>query len=284
LLLAHAGALLLYLPWLPFAEANAPNLVIGVLSGGFSFDQLFEYPARVLVGYAYQNVVDVPGWPLLLAASAVVAVVAGIALRDRPLELPRPNSPVWLLVATALAAPAGTLLYSALKEYIFSPRYLLVSAPAALVLLSGLIGRRSTAVAVPATAALVAILGITSVRTAFGDLRRPAYDKAGALIDREAGPRDPVIEYPNLVFLVEPPLNNPIQPFFDRPHPHVGGQVDAARGWRAALRSGHAFVVFTTTANRLEDVGDPRFAAVERHSWPRKLGDLTVVEYALEDK
>jgi mannosyltransferase len=293
LLLAHGGAALLYLPWLPFAERNASNDAIGHLGGGFAVEKLWEHPARALLGYPYQEVGEVPGLPLALLALAVLAVVGAIAARERPWTLPAPASPAWLLVLTALAAPAGTLLYSAASEYIFSPRYLLVSAPATLVLVSGLVGRRPARVAVPATAILVAVLAVSSVRTAFGDLRRPAYDRAGALIDREADPADPVIEFPNLGFLLGPPLSEPIRPFLRGNHVHVPGHLDAERGWRvAAAGSGRAWLVFTrdhdapapTEANkgRLEPAPDPRFREVSRHSWGRRLGDLTVVEYVLE--
>ena len=294
-LAAHAGAALLYLPWLPFAERNASNEPIGVLSGGFELEKLWEHPVRVLLGFAYQDVADVPGWPLALLAVAVVVVVAVLAARAEQLRLPPLRSPVWLLAVTAAAAPAGTLLYSAAREYIFSPRYLLVSTPAALVLIAGLLGRRPARVAVPATLVLVAVMLPTTLRMAFGDLRRPAFDAAGALIDREAGPADPVIEYPNLAFLLGPPLSNPIVPFFERPHPHVAGHLEPRRGWRlAAEGSGRVWLVFTTTPpeivkrlpprerRSLEPAPDPRFREASRHSWPRELGDLTVVEYVRE--
>ena len=180
---------------------------------------------------------------------------------------------------TAVAAPLWVVAYTAFDANVFSPRYLVVSVPAATILLAGLVGGRPASVAVPATLVLVVVIGTTSIRTAFGDLRRPAYDEAAALIDREAGPADPVIELPFAP--VEGAWRRALTAFLDEPHALYGADRPGAEGgWRAAERRGVAYVLYPDTLL----LGPPRpprgsdLVPVERRVW-RGTSNLTLVVY-----
>jgi hypothetical protein len=134
-------------------------------------------------------------------------------------------------------------------------------------------------VAVPATLVLVAVLGVTSVRTAFGDLRRPAYDDAAALLDRVAGPQDPVIELPFAA--VEGAWRRALSAFLEQPHALYGADRPRAEGgWAAAQRRGVAYVLYPDTLL----LGPPRpprgtgLVEVERRVW-KGTTTLTLVTY-----
>jgi mannosyltransferase len=242
---AHLGAVLLYAPWLPFAGAYVPVALIGALSP-FSPEQLVEFPARVLVGHPIGELDRAPGTVAGIALALLLA--AGLVLGASRVSLRRVRlaDPTVLLVSMALAAPLGVLAYSALKSNIFLPRNLIVSSPAAFVLIGGLIGRVPRPQLAVAAAVVVAVLLTPSaLSTAAGDLARPPYDDVARLIDARAGARDPVIEGP--LFPVEKtlsaPLRRPLVSFLTRPR-RIYFSDEPASGWRAARRVGRGFAVY----------------------------------------
>jgi mannosyltransferase len=278
LLAASVGTLLLYAPWLPYLGERTPVELAAAFNPRTTGDRI-DALLRPLIGHPYKELGHVPGVPLALLAAGAVAVAAVAALRRRPLRLPDRRRPVWALVLTALAAPAWVVAYTAFDANVFSPRYLVVSAPAALVLLAGLVGGRHAAVAVPMAGVLALVMGVTAIRTAFGDLRRPAYDDAAALIDRVAGPEDPVIELPFAP--VEGAWRRALSAFLDEPHALFGADRPGAEGgWAAARRRGVAYVLYPDTL-LLAPPRPPRgsrLVPVERRVW-RGTTTLTLVTY-----
>jgi mannosyltransferase len=277
LIWAHAGALLLYLPWLPYSGERTPVEFAAAFNPRSTGDRI-DTVLRAMGGHPYKELGNVPGEVLVALVAVVVLALVAVAVAGG-LRRPRLADPRVLLAVCALAAPVWMVLYTAFDANVFSSRYLVVSTPAATVLLAGLVARRPAAIAVPATAILVAVLAATSVRTAFGDLRRPAYDRAAALLDRRAAPEDPVIELPFAP--VEGAWRRALDAFLEEPHALFGADRPAAEGgWRAAASRGVAYVVYPDTLL----LAPPRPPArsgllpVEKHVW-RGTTTITVVVY-----
>lgn len=279
LLAAHAGAAALYLPWLPYVSEPTPREITSAFNPTSAADRAGVL-IRPLVGDANRPLDDVPGVLPAAVACLVLAAVAALAVRSAHARL-QPSDPRALLAACVLVTPAAILALAALGDNAFNPRYLIVSLPAALVLLSGLIARRPAPVAVAATIAVVAVLGSTSLRTAFGDLRRPAYDEAAAIIDRSAGPQDPVIELPLVSIAGDGAWRTALSIFLDEPHPLFQADDRSAEGgWEAAERRGVAFVLYPDTP-LLDPPRPPAGSSLEpvrRRSWSGT-SELTLVEY-----
>jgi hypothetical protein len=274
LLLAHAAALAFYLPWLPFAGQNAP------LPGMFKPYQLVDFPLRTLLGWPNADVAEVPGMLMVTAFGLVLAGVAAAAVRARP--SPRFAEPGAMLATAALATPAGLLAYSAVGDGVFVARNLIVSVPAGVVLLAGLIARRSAAIALPAAAAAVALLVPTAARVAFGDLRRPPYDEVAGYLDRRAGPLDVIVDEP--AGRLAKAEREELGAFLRRPHVRLYGPEGAAAGWRSGLRGARVFWLYTQESVPPADMVDRRFAPVARRFWPRRNGGLVLVEYAPHER
>ena len=245
ILAGHVGAAALYAPWLPFAGTYVPISLIAPLAP-LSVDRVLAYPVRALLGHPIAHLDTAPGTVAVVGLGLFLVVLLVLALRRS--KLPRPNfaDPRALLLAMALAAPAGVLLYSLLKTSIWLPRNLLVSAPPAAVLAGGLLGTAlKTRLGIALTVAALALLIPAGLSTSIGDLARPPYDEVARVIDQRARPGDPIIEGP--LFPVEKtldaPLRRPLATFLRQPHP-IYLSDDPEGGWRAAERAGRAFAVY----------------------------------------
>jgi len=284
-LFAHLGAAALYAPWLPFAGAYVPVILIARVSP-FHAEQLLQHPARVLMGHPISRLSEAPG--TVAAVILVVLLAALLVLAARRLDRGglRLSDPWVLLVTMALAAPAGLLIYSALKSNLFLPRNLIVSAPFAAVLIGGLIARMlRPRLAIATTVAVVVLLIPSAVSTAAGDLARPPYDDVARLIDERARPADPVIEAS--VFPVGSSLDEPLRrslvTFLRRPHA-VYLSDDQAKAWRAAERGGRAYALYPDVLSGLFRAYIPKpprgsgFVEVKRRFYEGTPG-LFYVEY-----
>jgi mannosyltransferase len=246
--LAHLGAVALYVPWLPFAGTYVSLSLIARLAP-ITTATLARYPAQVLTGHPFAGLARAPGTIPEIALGLILVVLGALWVR-RASRRPRWGDPVVLLAAMALAAPLGVLAYSALKSSIYLPRNLIVSAAPAWLLVGGLLARTlQPAIAGAVTAVGVALMLPAAVSTATGDLTRPPYDQVARLVDAHARPGDPVIEGP--LFPVgnslQNPLRRPLLTFLRRPHPLYLSDFGGRRGWRAATRAGRAFVVYPDT-------------------------------------
>jgi 4-amino-4-deoxy-L-arabinose transferase-like glycosyltransferase len=272
--LAHGAAVLLYVPWLPFAGSNVPLAFISALLE-FEPLQLLSYPARSVVGYPYLGLSEVPGSWQLAVMLAALAFASFLALRSRAGGLSGDDV---LLVAMAAAAPVGLGLYTLLESNLFLPRNLLVSSPALIIVVAGLVARRPAAPALVAAALLAGLLVVPALRVSFGDLRRAAYDDVGAALDNQAGLGVPVIQVATTS--IEGPLRADLTAWLERPHPHVFADEEEARGWDLGVRAGRVYVVrpllpFAET----ERPSDPRFREVRRRVWDDALVGAVVSEW-----
>jgi hypothetical protein len=287
-LVAHAGAAALYLPWLPFAQTYVPLSEVSKFIDAFApltLGRPFDYEARALVGHPFAELTRAPGTFEAIALAALGVLLLLLVARRRP--RPGAADPAVLLVLTALAAPAGVLLLSLLKSNIYLPRNLLVSAPAALVLVAGGVASLRTTAALAGGAAVVVALAPSALSLATGDLARPAYDRVARLVDDRAGPSDPVIEGPlfPVAKTLDAPLRRGLVTFLIDPH-RIYFSDDAAPGWRAARRAGRAFAVYPDAYSGLGALLRPApppgsgFVAVDRRIF-EGTPPLAYVEYEL---
>ena len=245
---AHLGAALLYAPWLPFAGTY---VAIGTIAGlaPLTVDRVIGYPVRVLFGHPFAGLDRAPGIVALVVLGIALAALGALAVRHAGRPRSQLSDPRVLLMMMALAAPVGVLLYSLGKSSIWLPRNLVVSAPAALVLVAGLVrAALRTRAGVALAAGAVAALVPAAVSTGIGGLSRPPYDEVARLIDERARPGDPIIE--GALFPVGKglgvPLRRPLVTFLKRPHPIYFSDEPEA-GWRSAERVGRAFAVYPDT-------------------------------------
>jgi mannosyltransferase len=285
LLASHLGAVALYAPWLPFAGTNVPISLIAPLAP-LSVDRVLEFPVRALLGHPIAHLDRAPGTVAAVCLGLLLAVLLVLALRRSRIARPQVADPRALLLAMALAAPAGVLLYSLLKTSIWLPRNLLVSAAPAAVLAGGLLGTAlRTRLGIAVTVTALALLVPAALSTAVGDLARPPYDEVARLIDEQARPGDPIIEGPLFPVekTLEAPLRRPLASFLARPHP-IYLSDEPERGWRAAERVGRAFAVYPDVYSGVALFYRPTpppgssLVAVDRRSYEGTPG-LVYVEY-----
>jgi mannosyltransferase len=197
LVLAHAGAVLLYLPWVPFAidDSNAPNQrVIGALEP-FGPATVARNTGRLVDGGPFARLTDLPGTPafvlLGLAAAVGLGALARRAWASRSLRLPPRTA---LIAALGLAAPVGAALYSAGSDDLFVARNLISSLPALCLAFAALLVALPRVLSTAALALAFAALGIGAAATLESDTHRPAYEQAAGFVEERARPGDVVLD------------------------------------------------------------------------------------------
>jgi mannosyltransferase len=284
LLLAHAGAALLYAPWLPFLmeDQDAPaQKVIGALEP-FGAATAVRNLGRLADGSPYAPLTDLPGTPAFALLGAAAAIgLAGLVWRARGKGRPPVPQRVVLIAVLALAAPLGAGLYSALSDDMFVVRNLISSLPALALAFAALLTALPRVPAVAALALAFGALGLGAAGTFEPDSKRPAFEEVAAYLEGRARPGDVVLDL-NIFF--EPPgLSLEVQvdpdlPFYRMGWPYEEEQqaVDAA-----AARGGRILFVHPeigTFRGVVPQRVARRFRAAETRTWPG-VHPLTVVVY-----
>jgi mannosyltransferase len=197
ILLAGGGVVLAYLPWIPSfitqSDDNASNRIDSFAP--LSLDSFLRDWLKSVDGHPFIALRDLPGRPAEVVFCAVVGLALVVALVRLLRDRDRPRDGLVLVVAVALATPAGLLLYSLVAKSIVLPRNMSASLPAVALLvgwaLTG-VGRRATPVAV---ALALGALGVGTVAMMDDDNRRPPFEGAAAFIDARAQPGDGVIDF-----------------------------------------------------------------------------------------
>jgi mannosyltransferase len=206
-LLATAGAIVLYLPWLP--DVHGSHLGIYQLLEALTFRNVLIDVLRPIFGYPYASLRAIPtrgGIAVLALCAALGAVTLAWRARSRipsaqsliRAALSKQALPVWI----ALATPVGLLAFSILGTDVWDARDLFASAPAAAVVLGGVLASppRPVLVAV-ATAGTLVTLAAGTARSISPQYARPPFRTVAEYLDRVATPRDPVIIYPSFLGL-----------------------------------------------------------------------------------
>jgi hypothetical protein len=173
----------------------------------------------------------------------------------------------------ALAAPVGELAVSAVGTNLLAARNLAVSWPWFALLLATALVAAGPRLRLLAAGLVIAGFAIGAVKMTEDRFQRPDFAAAAAIVDREAGPRDGVIDGA-VAFITPGPLTG-LEAAFERPHATVRSGAPQTRDGnfrigepilpddavvrRATARGGRVFVVFPDAA--LAPDWDALFAA-----------------------
>ncbi len=202
-LLANAGAVVTFLPWLSglIRDFNSPTT--DILN---ALDVLDLHTVRIVfehwsVGYPLPRagLQELPGGPaLVLLALAVGLAIAGVAITrsrgDYPGWLTQVDRRLVLVLALALGAPLGTALFSAVGTNLIAVRHLAASWPAFALLLAALLVAGPGRLRLAAAGLAVAAFGFGAVKMLEPRYQRPDYDAAAGFIERSAPPGSVVID------------------------------------------------------------------------------------------
>lgn len=227
LVLAYAASAVAFLPWLATSPGTGSFKGFAVLYP-FNAHDSAEGLVRALVGAPFRDLSDVPGtlaWILLAAATLIAASRAlrgGVRLRRLSREL-------GLVIALALATPAGVALYSGAVSSIFAPRNLIAMLPFACLLAGTGLARLDRPRMLAAATCAVAGLAIGTAATLGDASRRPPWREAAAAIDGSWRPGDVIGQYQPFPVstpdIGRRPLLDSLRAYLD--HPERAVQVDA---------------------------------------------------------
>jgi dolichyl-phosphate-mannose-protein mannosyltransferase len=278
LILAHAGAALLFAPWLPFMaeDSDAPNQKIIEFLDPFKLDSAIRHLGRLADGGPYAPLSDLPGTPALVMLGLAAAIgLAGLVRRARRSGVRSVPDRVVLIALLALANPVGAAAYSAVTDDLFVVRNLIASLPALCLAFAALL------MTVPRPARAVALLlafaalGLGAVSTIERDTKRPAYEEAASFIESRARPGDAVLE---LQAFPDPP-GRALGVHIDEEIPHFPTNRPGAE--QAALRAAEGGRIFLARPEVLFFAGHlpdtlRGYRPVETRTWPGQV-PLSVV-------
>lgn len=279
LLLVHVAVAVAFAPWIPFLleDARSGTQRFNEVLAPLSTESLADALATWILGSPFTNLWEVPGGvaTVLIAAGLMLAAAAGLAVRRGGPQ--GPHAELGLLVAVALASPAGAVVYS-LGGSSFLPRNLIGSLPALLLLMAALLLSPPRPYAAPAAALVIVGFALGAVATLSPDQRRPAYREAAELIDSESGPRQPVLEF--LPIPTRSPAARTLEINLERPHPLFRAGFDGAerRALRGAVDEGLTAVVTGSIGARRAPLSAEGLRLVGRTTF-RGLEPVTVYRY-----
>jgi 4-amino-4-deoxy-L-arabinose transferase-like glycosyltransferase len=240
-LLANAGAVVAFLPWLSGLLKDFDSPTTDILSALQPFDA--EHVRISLehwsIGYPYSvlGLKEVPGVAaLVLLGLAAIVAVAGVLLTAPS----TPRRRTLLIVALALSTPVGAALFSAFGgTTVFSTRNLAASWPALALAFSALLVAAGPRLRFAAVGLAVVSFAIGAVKLLEEQYGRPQYQAAANFVDRSATSRDVVID--ETAVLSPGPLSH-IDPYLARPR-----RVFRSR---APQENDHPFTVYDTNVPR----------------------------------
>ena len=239
-LVAHAGAALLYVPWIPGALFQFQDNTSDRLTPVTGVQEAVETVVRSWFGYPFVELGRIPGraatWLIVLA----LAVAAALALRAAIMRRARPSTPLLLLTVLAAATPVAAALYELGDSSVFGARYLSASVPAALLVIAALVtASRRAAVAGGLAAAVLIGVSAGTVLMLQRDTARPDYRAAARELDRTAPPGEPIIE----AAISAGPVARNLGFFLERPHPYYADGARVERAYEQGHASGRLHVV-----------------------------------------
>jgi hypothetical protein len=318
-LLANAGAIAAFLPWLSGLRADFNSPTADILDALSPFNtrtvriSLTHWSVGHPFAFPRTGLRDLPGAaPLLLfglgvALAAVAAAVARLREQSRS-WIRHLDCRVVLILALALSVPIGQALWGVVGTNLFGTRNLAASWPAFALTLAALLVAAGPRLRFAAAALVIGCFAIGAARMLEPRFERPDSQAVASFIDRNATAGDIVLD--GAVFGISPGPLSGLDVAFDRPHrvlrvgapderDHPFGASDrilppaevtrravaAARGRRIFLVSGES--VFLPTSLPARDSGADQVAAalpdryrrIERRTYPGILS-LAVSVYA----
>jgi hypothetical protein len=224
-LLANFGALLAYLPWLSGVrnDLSSPTTEILSLLSPFTFRAVRLSLQHWSIGHPFvyegTGLRDLPGeialvmlaLGVLIAVFGLLRVVVNAAGSLRSM-LPDPR--LTLIVLLALAVPVGEAVASAVGDNLFGTRNLAASWPAFALVLGALVAAAGPRLRIAAIALVVGAFAFGAAKMVDEQFHRPDFAAAADFIDREAHPRDVVLD--GVVFGVTPGPLSPLDAELER--------------------------------------------------------------------
>lgn len=201
LLAANVAAAAAFLPWFAQFLEDGRSQCAKIIAAGhpLDFGTFWSDLVRLWIGHPFYDLDGplgaVPGTAALwlCGAGAILAALAALAFRGRPLRMPPSRA---LLVVVIAASPAVVGVYSAVvTNSIYAPRNLIGSLPAlALVVAAVVLATRVVLLRLAAAALLLGASGAGAARMLQEQSRRPDYAAAADFIVEHGSPEDVVVD------------------------------------------------------------------------------------------
>jgi hypothetical protein len=215
-ILANLGVLVGLVPWIPGLNNDLHSPTASILSALSPFNLhavwiilghwALGYPYTALAkltqlpglpGVAFPSLVQLPG-VAALALLAVAAALACISLVTRIARTPTrsvtPDNRLLLMLMVLVATPVGEALVSAVGTHLFGVRNLAASWPALALCFAALLAGASGWLRFAAVGAALVSLAWAALGMVDGRWGRPDYAGAAAFVERNAAPRDVVLD------------------------------------------------------------------------------------------
>ncbi|MGI8557199.1 MAG: glycosyltransferase family 39 protein [Solirubrobacteraceae bacterium] len=307
-ILANLGAAALFAPWTTgfINDLNSPTTKIYDLLSPFTVHDVRVSLEHWALGYPYSWAARLSALPgatalaLIVAALLLGGVGHAISLRQSPRGklAGRLDRRLVLVLALALSVPVGEAIVSTFSTHLFGVRNLAASWPGFVLGLAALLTAPGPRLRAVAAALGIAAFALGAARTvADRQYQRPDYIAAARLIDRQAGPRDVVIDTtgalsPGPLTGLDVALKRPHRLFRadapqERDHPfsfvdRIVAPSQAVNSALAAANGGRVFVVQAHFARRIVVLGGKteaaniklpvRYELVQRRYFPGIIG------------
>jgi hypothetical protein len=202
LVLATAGAVVLFLPWVPelLDDRHEPAGTVIEMIHPLTLTNARIDLGQWSIGHPLFGVSEVPG-TLGIVLILLGLGVGAVALLIRLAKLPNrgywpPAAGIVLVVLLALATPVGAVIHNAFAPSVFLNRNLIASWPGLALSAGALVTAGRMPLRVVAIGSLVAGFAIGAVKMLDSDHQRPDFDAAARFIERTGNPGAPVVEVP----------------------------------------------------------------------------------------
>jgi mannosyltransferase len=200
LLLATAGAALLFLPWLPefiddTGKQAAKNIeLLHPLSPGVAKNDLL----RTWFGSPLFGLGDLPGdaGMALIGTGIAIGLLGVVLMLRRAGGSWRPSAAAVFVLILAFAPPVGAALHNVVAPSIFTPRNLIASWPGFALLLGALAAAGPAFIRTASIALLLAGFALGAAQMLDDTNRRPEIAEAADYIEAAGDPGSPVVELP----------------------------------------------------------------------------------------
>jgi hypothetical protein len=199
-LAATAAAGVGFLPWLSGLRIDMDSATTDILSAlqPFTPGYVRSAVAHWVLAYPYAiggtGVRDLPGVPALVMLGVATGLgLAGLAVRAFRAR-PALDRRVVLVVALAAACPVGEAAFSAVGSNLLGTRNLAASWPGLALCLAALVLAAGRRLGLAAAALAVAAFAIGAANMLDADFGRADYEGVAAYLDRNATPRDVVVD------------------------------------------------------------------------------------------
>jgi hypothetical protein len=266
-LLANAAAAVAFLPWLPGLVDDLGMPDSRIMS---DFSPLTPHTVRLAiehwsVGYPYivstTELRDLPGVAgLSLQALGLALAIAGAAVAAfrRRLRFASVHGRLTLVAVVALGVPVAEASATLVGTNVLNARNLAVGWPWFALLLAALLVSAGPRLRLPAAGLVIAGFALGAAKMVDEDYQRPDFRAAAAIVDREAGTRDGVVDGA-VAFLTPGPLTG-LEAGLEREHRLVRAGAPQRRDGN--FRMGDPILPNDEVARRAADRGGRLFVVV----------------------